>query len=73
MRLKASRANTKSSPPLSRSSRLSSSGQTPGSYRRYPGGKDLPDKIKVWRVQNTGKDFGSVCLPLLRLRGFAGC
>jgi hypothetical protein len=33
---------------------------TPGNYRGYPGGKDLPDKIKVWRIQNTGKDFGSV-------------
>ncbi len=33
---------------------------TPGNYRRYPGGKGLPDHIKVWRVQNTGKDFGSV-------------
>ncbi len=33
---------------------------TPKNYRSYPGGKDLPDKTKVWRVQNTGKDFGSV-------------
>jgi len=24
---------------------------TPPNYRRYPNGKDLPDKIKVWRVQ----------------------
>lgn len=34
--------------------------KTPRNYRGYPGGKELPDKIKVWRVQNTGKDFGSV-------------
>jgi hypothetical protein len=33
---------------------------TPRNYRGYPGGKDLPDKIKVWRVQNTGKTYGSV-------------
>lgn len=33
---------------------------TPKNYRSYPGGKDLPDKLKVWRVQNTGKDYGSV-------------
>jgi hypothetical protein len=33
---------------------------TPANYRQYPGGKDLPDTFKVWRVQNTGKDFGSV-------------
>ena len=34
--------------------------KTPSSYRGYPGGKDLPDKLKVWRVQNTGKDYGGV-------------
>ncbi len=33
---------------------------TPANYRQYPGGKALPDKIKVWRVQNTGKDYGGV-------------
>jgi len=26
---------------------------TPQSYRRGPGGAKLPDKLKVWRVQNT--------------------
>ncbi len=26
---------------------------TPASYRRRPGGDKLPDKLKVWRVQNT--------------------
>jgi len=34
--------------------------KTPRSYRGYAGGKGLPDKIKVWRVQNTGKSFGGV-------------
>jgi hypothetical protein len=29
--------------------------KTPGNYRRYPDGDKLPNKIKVWRVQNTGK------------------
>jgi hypothetical protein len=33
---------------------------TPKNYRQCPGGKDLPDKLKVWRVQNTGKSYGSV-------------
>ena len=33
---------------------------TPRNYRGYPGGKDLPEQTKVWRVQKTGKDFGSV-------------
>ena len=33
---------------------------TPPNYRRYPGGKQLPDHIKVWRVQNSGKSYGSV-------------
>jgi hypothetical protein len=28
---------------------------TPASYRRSPAGKDLPSKIKVWRIQNSGK------------------
>ena len=31
---------------------------TPRNYRRYPGGKKLPDKMKVWRVQQTGMDYG---------------
>jgi len=33
---------------------------TPDNYRRYPGGDELPKKMKVWRVQNTGKTFGGV-------------
>lgn len=33
---------------------------TPRNYRSYPGGDKLPDKMKVWRVQHTGKDGGSV-------------
>jgi hypothetical protein len=27
---------------------------TPGRYRSYPGGKDLPSKTKIWRVQTGG-------------------
>lgn len=34
--------------------------KTPGNYRRYPDGDKLPDKLKVWRVQKTGKRFGGV-------------
>ncbi|MGD0768239.1 MAG: hypothetical protein ABSB42_08600 [Tepidisphaeraceae bacterium] len=33
---------------------------TPDQQREYPGGKDLPDQLTVWRVQNSGKDYGSV-------------
>jgi len=34
---------------------------TPGNYRdRYLGEDKLPDKMKVWRVQNTGQKYGSV-------------
>ena len=33
---------------------------TPGNYRRFPGGDQLPDTIMVWRVQNTGKSSGGV-------------
>ncbi len=33
---------------------------TPDNYKRRPGGENLPDKIKVWRVQNSGKKYGSV-------------
>jgi hypothetical protein len=33
---------------------------TPKNYRRYPGGDALPDKTKVWRVQDTGKEVGGV-------------
>ena len=41
--------------------------KTPGSYRRFPGGGKLPAKMKVWRVQNTGKSYGGV---VSRLYGF---
>lgn len=35
--------------------------KTPENYREtYRGEGKLPDKIKVWRIQNTGKDYGSV-------------
>ncbi len=34
--------------------------ETPENYRRFPDGKDLPRKLAVWRVQRSGKDFGSV-------------
>ena len=34
--------------------------KTPRNYRGYPDGDKLPDKMKVWRVQNTGKRFGGV-------------
>ena len=33
---------------------------TPGSYRMYPDGDKLPDQMKVWRVQNSGKRYGGV-------------
>ena len=33
---------------------------TPPNYRNYSLGEKLPDRLKVWRVQNSGKDFGSV-------------
>jgi len=34
---------------------------TPRNYRdSYFGDDKLPDEIKVWRIQNTGKDYGSV-------------
>jgi len=33
---------------------------TPQNYRRSPAGKDLPARIKVWRVQDSGKTYGSV-------------
>ncbi len=39
--------------------------KTPETYRRYYGGKDLPGELRVWRVQNTGKDYGSVVAPSL--------
>ncbi len=45
--------------------------ETPSSYRRYPGGDRLPDKLKVWRVQRQAQDdktrmvppFGAVAKP----------
>jgi hypothetical protein len=40
---------------------------TPQNYRRYPDGDKLPDKMKVWRVQNTGKRVGGV---VARVYGF---
>jgi len=33
---------------------------TPNNYRRYPDGDKLPDTMKVWLVQETGKTFGGV-------------
>ncbi len=34
---------------------------TPSGYRRFPGGKELPDKMKVWKVQNSEKKtYGGV-------------
>lgn len=43
---------------------------TPDNYRRYPGGKELPDKVKVWRVQTLAakpgdmkRPFGAVARP----------
>ena len=34
--------------------------KTPGNYRRFPDGDKLPDTLKVWRVQKTGKRSGGV-------------
>ncbi|MHC4356572.1 MAG: hypothetical protein ACYS0H_28065 [Planctomycetota bacterium] len=34
--------------------------RTPSNYRRFPDGDKLPDKMKVWRVQNSGKSHGGV-------------
>jgi hypothetical protein len=34
--------------------------ETPDNYRSSPGGEQLGDTIKVWRVQNSGKSYGSV-------------
>ena len=34
--------------------------KTPGSYRTYPGGKELPAEMKVWRVQNLKENFQSI-------------
>ena len=40
---------------------------TPDNYRRFPGGKNLPSTLTVWRVQNTGKRSGGV---VSRLYGY---
>ncbi|MCY2952962.1 MAG: hypothetical protein NTU53_13450 [Planctomycetota bacterium] len=37
--------------------------KTPNNYLMEPGGWRLPDRTKVWRVQNTGKEFGGVVSP----------
>jgi hypothetical protein len=34
--------------------------KTPGNYRRYPDGDKLPDRMKVWRVQDTSNRIGGV-------------
>ncbi len=34
--------------------------KTPKNYRRFPGGDELMDEVRVWRVQNTGKSIGGV-------------
>ena len=34
--------------------------KTPSRYRQLPGGEGLPDKVKVWRIQDTGKTYGGV-------------
>ncbi len=36
---------------------------TPQSYRLYPGGKELPNTLKVWRVQQIGKAKGKLVHP----------
>ena len=41
--------------------------ETPGNYRGFPGGDKLPQEMKVWRIQNTGKRSGGV---VSRLYGF---
>lgn len=34
--------------------------ETPDNYRRFPGGDELPDQMKIWLVQKTDKKYGSV-------------
>ena len=34
--------------------------ETPENYRRFPDGDKLPDKMKVWLVQDTDRSYGSV-------------
>jgi hypothetical protein len=36
---------------------------TPSNYKSYPGVTYVPEKIRVWRVQDTGKTYGSVVSP----------
>lgn len=36
---------------------------TPSNYRLFPDGKDLPDKIKVWRVQHLSDKPGEFARP----------
>ncbi len=43
---------------------------TPENYRRYPGGKELPAKLKVWRIQQIAgpkdifvRPYGAVAPP----------
>lgn len=31
---------------------------TPSNYRRFPDGDKLPDKMKIWDVQKTGRSYG---------------
>jgi hypothetical protein len=39
----------------------------PQSYATFPGGADLPAKLKVWRVQNSGKEmYGAVSEPFAK-------
>ena len=34
--------------------------KTPDNYFRYPDSAHLPEKMKVWRVQKSGKTYGGV-------------
>jgi hypothetical protein len=34
--------------------------ETPDNYRRFPDGGKLPDKMKVWLVQDTDRSYGSI-------------
>ncbi|MBZ5496058.1 MAG: hypothetical protein LAP85_06615 [Acidobacteriia bacterium] len=44
--------------------------KTPGNYRSYPGGRELPAELKVWRIQNTAKNVGGVVADPDRFDGF---
>lgn len=37
--------------------------KTPANYRNYPGGKQLPALLKVWRVQNLSPTPGTMPRP----------